>query len=214
MPCTAIEWKGLSMTNTAKTLVIIAHPDLQNQSRVHRRWKEELDLYTDEFDVRDLYALYPNNVFSDEDIAKEQEALAAHDLIVFQFPIYWYHAPALLQNWFDNVYAFGWAYGGERANPGEPGRMLADKHFAVAVSAGDIKQNYQATGTVGFTPSEIIIPFRATANYVGATCEEEPFILFGTENNGLSDERLEESASAYITWLRTLRNNLSGQRIE
>ena len=72
----AIEWKGLPMTNTAKTLVIIAHPDLQNQSRVHRRWKEELALHADEFDVRDLYALYPDNTFSEEDISIEQEALA------------------------------------------------------------------------------------------------------------------------------------------
>lgn len=202
------------MTSTAKTLVIIAHPNLQEQSRVHRRWKEELDRYPDEFDVRDLYALYPNNTLSKEDVVKEQEALASHDLIVFQFPIYWYSAPALLQSWLDSVYAFGWAYGGEKAKPGEPGRMLAEKHFAVAASAGDIAENYQAEGTVGFTPSEIIVPFRASANYVGATCEKDPYILFGTENNGLSDERLEKSALAYVAWLRQLRNNLSGKRIE
>lgn len=197
------------MANTAQTLVVIAHPNLQEKSRVHKRWKEELTRYSDEFDIRNLYALYPNMTLSQEDIRTEQEALAAHDLIVFQFPIYWYSAPALLQTWLDNVYAFGWAYGGEEAKPGEPGRMLAEKHFAVAASAGDIAENYQPGKTVGFRPSEIIIPFRATANYVGATCEKEPFILFGTENCGLSDERLEESATNYIAWLRDLRKRLS-----
>ena len=136
-------------------------------------------------------------------VAAERAALEEHDLIVFQFPVYWYSAPALLRTWTDEVYGFGWAYGGEAAEPGEPGRKLAGKKFAVAMCAGDIEANYCAEGTVGFTPSEVIVPFRATANYVGATCEPEPFCLFGTEN-GLTDEALEASSAAYVEWLRAL----------
>ena len=187
----------------ARTLVIIAHPDLSGASRVNRRWAAELDRFPDEFDVRDLYALYPDGVLDEAAVAAERAALEEHDLIVFQFPVYWYSAPALLRTWTDEVYGFGWAYGGEQAAPGEPGRKLAGKRFAVAMCAGDIEANYRAEGTVGFTPSEAIIPFRATANYVGASCEPEPFTLFGTEGD-LSDGELERSASSYISWLRAL----------
>ena len=187
----------------ARTLVIIAHPDLSGASRVNRRWAAELDRFPDEFDVRDLYALYPDGVLDEAAVAAERAALEEHDLIVFQFPVYWYSSPALLRTWTDAVYGFGWAYGGDQAAPGEPGRKLAGKHFAFALSAGDIKANYCEAGTVGFTYSQIIIPFRATANYVGATCDPEPFVLFGTEN-GLTDEELEANTTTYVEWLRAL----------
>ncbi len=187
---------------TSRTLVIVAHPDLA-ESRVNRRWVDELRKHPDEFDVRDLYALYPDGTLDEAAVAAERAALEEHGTIVFQFPVYWYSAPALLRTWTDEVYGFGWAYGGEQAKPGEAGRKLAGKRFAVAMCAGDIEENYRATGTVGFTASEVIAPFRATANYVGATCEAEPFMLYGTEN-GLTDEELEASAVAYVGWLRAL----------
>lgn len=186
-----------------RTLVIVAHPDLHGASRVHRRWATELEKHPNEFAVRDLYALYPAGALGEKDVEAERAALAAHNVVVFQFPIYWYSAPALLRIWTDEVYGFGWAYGGEAARPGEPGRMLAGKRFAVAASAGDVESNYCADGTVGFTPAEVIVPFRATANYVGASCEAEPFMLFGTEN-GLTDAELERSAADYLAWLRAL----------
>lgn len=191
------------MAADTRTLVIIAHPNLHGESRVNRRWAQELAKHPDEFAVRDLYALYPSGSLDESGVKAERAALAAHDRIVFQFPVFWYSAPAQLRAWTDEVYGFGWAYGGETARPGEPGRMLAGKRFAVAMCAGDIERNYRPDGTVGFTPDQVIIPFRATANYVGATCAPEPFCLFGTEN-GLSDEELEASAAAYIDWLRSL----------
>ena len=186
-----------------RTLVIVAHPSLFGSSRVNRRWARELAAHPDEFVVRDLYALYPDGTLGEKDVAAEREVLAAHDTVVFQFPVYWYSAPALLRTWTDEIYGLGWAYGGETAAPGEPGRMLAGKRFAVAMSAGDVAANYRRGGTVGFTPAEVITPFRATANYVGASCEAEPFVLFGTEGE-LTDGELEASAGAYLAWLREL----------
>lgn len=192
-------------TAPSKTLVIIAHPNLlgKNGSHVHRRWAEELAKHPDEFDVRNLYALYPNERLTAADVAIEQAELESHDLVVFQFPVYWYSAPALLRTWMDEVYAFGWAYGGERALPGEPGRKLAGKRFACAVSAGDIEANYGPGNSVGFTMEQVLTPFAATANYVGASCVMPPFAIYGAEVN-LTDERLEASSTAYIDWLRNL----------
>lgn len=192
-----------------RTLVVIAHPDLVGTSRVHKRWAAELEKYPDEFVVHDLYAAIPHAALVSGELDAsttdaERALILKHERIVYQFPVYWYSSPALLRTWTDAVYGFGWAYGGEDALPGEPGRALAGKRFACAVSAGDIEENYRANGTVGFTMDEVIIPFRATANYVGSTCNPHAFAVYGTEKDRLSDERLEASTTAYLTWLRSL----------
>ena len=48
----------------------------------------------------DLYAEYPDYNIS---IEREQQRLVEHDVIIFQFPIYWYSTPALLKEWQDLV---------------------------------------------------------------------------------------------------------------
>lgn len=193
------------MEKSGKTLVIIAHPSLSGTSRVHKRWTAELAHHPDEFSVHDLYACYPEGVIDEEGVTREQELLAAHDVIVFQFPVYWYSCPALLRTWADEVYRFDWAYGGERALPGEPGRMMAGKLLACAVSAGDVKEHYHAGELVGFSMDEVLAPFHATANYLGAMYEPHAYVLFGTES-GISDVEVDESAKAYVEWLRELRH--------
>ncbi|AEB06211.1 NAD(P)H dehydrogenase (quinone) [Coriobacterium glomerans PW2] len=198
---------------TGNPLVIIAHPHLHGSSRVNRRWLSELRAHSNEFDVRDLYALYPDGQIDDDAVADEQAALESHDLIVFQFPVYWYSCPALLRTWMDRVLAFGWAYGGDRALPGEPGRKLAGKRFAFATSAGDSAANYSATGAAGFTFDEIMVPFRATVRFLGATCETHAFTLFATEND-ITDSDVEASAHSYLAWLRDIarRDDIAGER--
>ena len=188
----------------ARTLVIVAHPDLRGRSRVNRRWAEELERHPQEFVLHDLYAALPEGRLGPEDVAREQELLAAHDLVVFQFPVYWYSCPALLRTWMDEVFSLGWAYGGEAARPGEPGRMVAGKRFACAVSAGDLEKHYRAGEQVGFTMGELLAPFWATANYLEASYEPQPFVLYGVEG-GVSDAELNASAADYLAWLRGLR---------
>ena len=192
-----------------RTLVVVAHLDLSGASRVHKRWTAELAKHPDEFVVHNLYAVIPQEqhglvTLNETTVEAERALLAKHERIVYQFPVHWYSCPALLRTWMDSVYGFGWAYGGEQAQPGEPGRMLAGKRFACAVSAGDIEANYCAEGTVGFTMDEVITPFRACANYVGAACEPHAFAVYGTENGNLSDERLEAVTADYLAWLRAL----------
>ena len=198
---------GTSAQGDPRALVIVAHPDLHGRSRVNRRWAEELAAHPDEFVVHDLFAALPagsESGLAPDDVAREQELLAAHDLVVFQFPVFWYSCPPLLRAWMDAVYSLGWAYGGDRALPGEPGRMVAGKHFACAVSAGDVEEHYRPGEAVGFSMDEVLAPFWATANYLEASYEPHAFTIFGTEGD-LSDAQIDESAAAYVAWLRELR---------
>lgn len=108
-----------------KTLVILAHPDMES-SRVNRRWKEELLQYTDNIALHELYTTYPDWKI---DVSREQELLETHDHIMLQFPLYWYSYPPLLKKWFDDVFTHGWAYGSK-------GNQLKGKRIGLAMSIG------------------------------------------------------------------------------
>lgn len=46
------------------------------------------------------------------DVAAEQEKVFWADLVVFQFPLWWFSLPAILKGWVDRVFAAGLTYGG------------------------------------------------------------------------------------------------------
>ncbi len=45
------------------------------------------------------------------DIADEQRKLLWADVVILQFPMWWYGMPAILKGWVDRVFAYGFAYG-------------------------------------------------------------------------------------------------------
>ncbi len=47
------------------------------------------------------------------DIAAEHEKLIRADLLILQFPMWWFSVPAILKGWVDRVFAAGFAYGGK-----------------------------------------------------------------------------------------------------
>lgn len=54
-----------------------------------------------------------NNGFVD-DIEAEIEKLNWSDLVIFQFPLWWFGMPAAMKGWVDRVFAMGRVYGGGR----------------------------------------------------------------------------------------------------
>lgn len=92
------------MSSRAVLAVFYAHP-YPDRSRANRALVESLrDL--DGVELRSLYDLYPDFVI---DVEAERRALEAADVVVWQHPIYWYTAPALLEIWFEKVLGRGWA---------------------------------------------------------------------------------------------------------
>jgi glutathione-regulated potassium-efflux system ancillary protein KefG len=162
-----------------KTLVILAHPNLEN-SRVNKVWAERLQTVSD-VRVHDLYAAYSGGKV---DVEKEQALLLEHDRIVFQFPLYWYSTPALLKQWQDQVLTYGWAYG-------STGNKLHGKEFMAVLSAGGPAEAYQAGGYNRYTISELLRPLQAMANLTGMNYLP-PFTLHGTHSK--TDEDLTASA--------------------
>jgi NAD(P)H dehydrogenase (quinone) len=48
------------------------------------------------------------------DIQAEIEKLKWCDLLIFNFPIYWFSVPAIMKGWIDRVFVSGLCYGGKR----------------------------------------------------------------------------------------------------
>jgi len=85
------------------------------------------------------------------DIAAEQEKLAMADAVIFQFPLWWFGAPAILKGWIDRVFAYGLAYGyqgaGNTYRYGEGG--LAGKIALVSTTVGGPAIDYRPRGING-----------------------------------------------------------------
>lgn len=136
-----------------RTLVQFAHPALE-RSRVNRRLYAALQKHLGaEATFNDLYEEYPSLSI---DVDREKQLLLDHDLIVFQFPFYWYSVPSLLKEWMDLVLQHGWAYG-------EGGDKLAEKRWLCVLTTGGPEFTYGKGGKNRFTIRELLSPLDQTA---------------------------------------------------
>lgn len=158
-----------------KVLLLFAHPS-PHRSEVNLplfNYARSLDYVT----AVDLYAEYPNY---DIDIDKEQSRLNQHDVVIFQFPFYWYSTPSILKEWQDLVLEYGYAYGSK-------GTALHGKQFICAISAGGKEQAYHADGFNHFTVRELLQPLEQTANLTGMHYLP-PFALFSSRSASLTNK--------------------------
>ncbi len=115
----------------------------------------------------DLYADYPRH---DIDVAREQQRLIEHDVIIFQFPLYWYSTPSLLKEWQDLVLQHGFAYGHE-------GDKLAGKTLQLALTAGGSRDAYTTDGYQQYPLRTFLTPLEQTARL----CKMQfatPYVLY------------------------------------
>ncbi|OLQ93417.1 potassium transporter KefG [Vibrio panuliri] len=149
-----------------KVLVLYAHPS-QHRSEVNQPLFDAAQNIEGVTAV-DLYYEYPSYNIN---IDREQQRLLEHDVIIFQFPLYWYSTPAILKEWQDLVLEYGFAYGSQ-------GTALKDKRFLCALSAGGRADAYQTKGYNHFTIRELLYPIEQMAALTGMKYMA-PLALFG-----------------------------------
>lgn len=169
-------------------LVIYAHPAPHRSCINHLLIEAAKDLPN--VQIHDLYETYPDFHI---DIPREQELLAAADLVIFQHPIQWYSMPSLLKEWVDVVLENGWAYG-----PG--GTSLHGKDYWLVATTGGTTDSYQHTGYHRYPFSAFLPPFEQTARLCGMRWLA-PHILHGAHQ---IDERvIAKHVAMYVERLRT-----------
>ncbi len=138
------------MSQTAKVLLLYAHPE--SQDSVANRVLLEPALQLPNVTVHDLYAHYPDFFI---DIAYEQDLLRQHEVIVFQHPLYTRSCPALLKEWLDRVLSRGFA-------SGAGGNELAGKYWRSVITTGEPESAYRRDAN-RYPMNDILRPFELTA---------------------------------------------------
>lgn len=171
-----------------RILVLFAHP-APNKSRINSamiRAASGVDGVT----IHDLYERYPD---FDVDPAEEQELLLQHDVVVLQFPFYWYSTPALIKQWEDLVLQYGWAYGSE-------GTALRGKQAQIVTTTGGGRETYG--GDQRPAVEHLLAPLEHTFRLCGMAYQA-PYIVYGTHK--LTSENIAQQADAYARFLQERR---------
>ena len=105
------------------------------------------------------------------EVCAEQAKLAAAELLVLQFPLWWYGPPAILKGWFDRVLTAGFAYGDLDPDLGVPRRYgdggLTGRKALVVVTAGEDARSIGARGISGDLESLLFPLTHGVLWYVG-----------------------------------------------
>lgn len=170
-------------------LVIEAHP-YPDRSRANRALSRAIE-GLEGVERRSLYDLYPD--FS-IDVPDEQAALLRASTVVWQHPIYWYSAPALLKLWFEKVLLVGWAYG-------RGGTALHGKQCLWVATTGADTRGYSETGEHAFPFPAFVPVVQQTAQFCGMKWLE-PIIVHGAHKIAL--EELKAFGKSYRARLEAL----------
>ncbi|MGC0272206.1 NAD(P)H-dependent oxidoreductase [Pseudactinotalea sp. Z1739] len=104
-------------------------------------------------------------------MAAEQAKLAAAEMVIIQFPLWWYGPPAILKGWFDRVLTAGFAHGDLDPDLGVPRRYgdggLAGRRALIVVTAGEDARSIGPRGISGDLDSLLFPITHGTLWYVG-----------------------------------------------
>lgn len=185
------------------------------------------NLYGEGFDPLEAGSHYPNRfepkVFSAQAeqrhafqsdtlpkaVKREIDRLDRADLVVFQFPIWWHSAPAILKGWMDRVFVSGGLY---------TSRMRYDRGYfkgkraICAVTTGAPAETFAKGGRSG-TLEQTLWSTQYSLHYMGFAVLP-PFAVHGVQGHGFSyasDEvfmqRIEQAKTDWKERLKTINRD-------
>ncbi|MCR4267588.1 NAD(P)H-dependent oxidoreductase [Nitratireductor sp. ZSWI3] len=197
-----------------KVLLVFAHPEPKSLSASLRDVAiSELEATGHEVRVSDLYAMgwksevdradFPGlsaderllpvaaskNAFATgtltDDVKTEIEKLLWADMLILQFPLWWFTMPAILKGWVDRVFAYGFAYGvGEHSDKRWGDRYgegtLAGKRAMLIVAAGGWEEHYGPRGVNG-PIDDLLFPINHGILYYPGYDVLPPFVTYSTD---------------------------------
>ncbi len=161
--------------NTVKVLIVFAHPEPKSfNGALFQRAIDTLqklghdvqctDLYAMKFDPvsdrRNFTSMKDPNYFKQQieemyatevegfvpELEIELQKLEWCDLMIWQFPLWWFSVPAVLKGWVDRVFTMGRVYGGGYIY--ETGRFQGKKAM-LSLTLGGTKEHYLKDGFNG-----------------------------------------------------------------
>ena len=151
----------------ARLLVYYAHPG-HKHSHVNK-YMAQAATAIDGITFVDLYREYPR---FDINTDVEQQRLVDHDVILFQFPLFWYSTPSIIKEWEDLVLEHGFAYGTD-------GDKLEGKRMMLAITAAGPIDAYSAGGYQHYALRDFLRPLEQTARLCGMHFAS-PYVLYSS----------------------------------
>ena len=161
-------------------LVVSGHPRLDDDSVANRAIVEELTKL-EGFTVDRLDALYPDFIF---DVEVDQAKRVAADVVVLQYPVFWYGMPALLQKWMEDVFLHGFSHGSS-------GKALAGKKLVVSMTIGAPEEAYGEGAAVHI--DDLLLPAKGACALTGmefAGCEYVCGVSYASRVDGAARDAI------------------------
>lgn len=134
-------------------LIVSGHTGLDN-SFVNKIILDYLEQTLPDATQIHLDKLYPSYVF---DIPKEQERLMNANIIVLQFPFFWYGVPSLMKKWIEDVFVHGFSHGAT-------GDKVKGKKLLLSFTSGAPESMYQYGGIQNYPIEDFLPPLKQFAN--------------------------------------------------
>lgn len=135
-----------------KILVVSGHTNLEN-SVANKAILEEFSKLFPNAEIDYLDQLYPDFKI---DVAAEQKKLIDADIIILQFPIFWYHMPSIMERWMEETFTHGFSHG-------RTGNKLKGKKLIASFTTGAPKELYKKDGVMGYEIDEFLPSIKATS---------------------------------------------------
>lgn len=132
-------------------LIISGHTDLST-SVANKTILETIAQRLPEAEIVKLDSLYPDFKI---DVPTEQARLLRADIIVLQFPIFWFSAPSLLERWMEETFLHGFSHG-------STGDKLKGKHLVLSFTTGAPAEVYTPQGAAGHNIDDFLLSLKAT----------------------------------------------------
>ena len=117
-------------------LIVSGHTDLEHDSVANKIILETLQSQLPDAEFDFLDKLYPDFQI---DVKAEQEKLVKADIIVFQYPTFWYSMPSLLHRWVEKTFVHGFSHGSK-------GKSLQGKKLIASFTTGAPESFFAGAG--------------------------------------------------------------------
>jgi NAD(P)H dehydrogenase (quinone) len=208
------------MADIHRVLIVHAHPEPQSfNSAMYHQAVQSLQAQGAEVKTSNLYAMQWNPVASADDflqphnpdylvyaleqrhackaqtlapdIQAELDKLLWCDLLILNFPLYWFSVPAILKGWIDRVLVSGICYGGMRFY--DQGGLTGKKAL-LSLSLGGQPHMFGEGAIHGYLEDMLRPLLRGTLAYVGLSVLS-PFVAWHVPY--ISDQQRHEFLSSY-----------------
>jgi NAD(P)H dehydrogenase (quinone) len=163
------------------------------------------DLYKMEFRPVAVAADYAKPGVFPDDVLAEMKKFEGADLVIFNFPLWWYSIPAIMKGWVDRVFASGFAYGGGKG-VFENG-VFKGKKAMLTFTTGSPENLYGEDKPNGSIQDMLFHIHHGMLRYVGMEVLE-PFIAFSPGR--VSDEERKKYLEDYSRLLKNICSGKSG----